>query len=94
MSVRRMKMNGASELRYSRWEVEGWFVQLRGTLGTVGTLARFLGKSGGFSECQMPMALWCDVKPQKRNKRLLRAQRGCKAATQKRQGTLIFANLH
>jgi hypothetical protein len=27
------------------------FAKMRGTLGTVGTLAEFLGKSGGFSGC-------------------------------------------
>jgi hypothetical protein len=40
----------ASRLSYLRWEGEGLFLKMLGTVGTVGTLARFLGKYARFPE--------------------------------------------
>jgi hypothetical protein len=51
MNGRTMRMGYVSGWLPLRREAKGVFATMRGTLGTVGTLATFLGKCGGFSEC-------------------------------------------
>jgi hypothetical protein len=49
VNVQRLKTRGASGRVHLRWEGRAMTVKMRGTLGTVGTLARFLGKYERFS---------------------------------------------
>jgi hypothetical protein len=49
MDVQRTEMRGVSGWIHLRWEGQAMNTKMLGTVGTVGTLARFLGKSVRFS---------------------------------------------